>query len=76
MEEVYVVAACRTPIGKMGGALKSLTVADLSSVVFKDILKRGNITADMVDEIKELNDNLENLVNITRSQKKQEENAI
>ena len=32
--------------------------------------------ADMVDEIKELNDNLENLVNITRSQKKQEENAI
>ena len=30
MEEVYVVAACRTPIGKMGGALKSMTVADLS----------------------------------------------
>jgi len=51
MEEVYVVAACRTPIGKMGGALKSLTVADLSKVVFQDILKRGNITADMVDEI-------------------------
>lgn len=51
MEEVYVVAGCRTPLGKMGGALKSLTVADLSCVVFKEILKRGNITADMVDEI-------------------------
>ena len=51
MEEVYVVAACRTPIGKMGGALKSMNVADLSVVVFKDILKRGGITADMVDEI-------------------------
>ena len=51
MEEVYVVAACRTPIGKMGGALKSMTVADLSAHVFKEILKRGNITADMVDEI-------------------------
>lgn len=51
MEEVYVVAACRTPIGKMGGALKSLNVADLSTIVFKEILKRGNITADMVDEI-------------------------
>ena len=50
-QDVYVVAACRTPIGKMGGALKSLTVADLSAVVFKEILKRGNITADMVDEI-------------------------
>ena len=51
MEEVYVVAACRTPIGKMGGALKSMTVADLSAHVFKEILKRGNITADMVEEI-------------------------
>jgi acetyl-CoA C-acetyltransferase len=35
----------------MGGALKSMTVADLSAHVFKEILKRGNITADMVDEI-------------------------
>ena len=51
MEEVFVVAACRTPIGKMGGALKSLNVAELSAIVFKEILKRGNITADMVDEI-------------------------
>lgn len=51
MEEVYVVAGCRTPLGKMGGALKSLTVADLSTIVFQEILKRGNITADMVDEI-------------------------
>ena len=51
MEEVYIVTGCRTPIGKMGGALKSLDVADLSAIVFKEILKRGNITADMVDEI-------------------------
>lgn len=51
MEDVYIVAACRTPIGKMGGALKSLTVADLSAIVFKEILVRGGITADMVDEI-------------------------
>lgn len=51
MEEVYVVAACRTPIGKMGGALRSMTVADLSAHVFKEIVKRGNITPDMVDEI-------------------------
>ena len=51
MEDIYIVAACRTPIGKMGGALKSLTVADLSAIVFKEILVRGGITADMVDEI-------------------------
>lgn len=51
MENVYVVAGCRTPIGKMGGALKSMTVADLSSVVFKEVLNRAGISADMVDEI-------------------------
>ncbi len=51
MEEVYVVAACRTPIGKMGGALRPLTVADLSAHVFKEVIHRAGITADMVDEI-------------------------
>jgi len=51
MEEVYIVAGCRTPIGKMGGALKSLDVADLSAIVLKEIVKRGGITPDMVDEI-------------------------
>jgi len=51
MEEVYVVAACRTPIGKMGGALKSMTVADLSAHVFKEVVKRSGIKPEMVDEI-------------------------
>lgn len=32
--------------------------------------------AEMVDEIKELNDNIENLVNISKSNQKQSENAI
>lgn len=51
MQDVYIVAACRTPIGKMGGALQNLTVADLSAIVFKEIVKRASITPDMVDEI-------------------------
>ena len=32
--------------------------------------------ADMIDEIKELNDNIENLINISKSNKKQENDAI
>ena len=51
MQEVYVVATCRTPIGKMGGALKDLNVAQLSKHVFEEIVKRGGIEKDMVDEI-------------------------
>ena len=31
--------------------MKSLDVADLSAIVFKEIVKRGGITPDMVDEI-------------------------
>lgn len=34
------------------------------------------VNAEMVDEIKELNGNIENLVNISRSNQKQEENAL
>ena len=51
IQDVYVVAACRTPIGKMGGALKDLNVAQLSAHVFEEIVKRGNIQKEMVDEI-------------------------
>ena len=51
LENVYIVAACRTPYGKMGGSLKSMTVADLSAVVFKEAVARAGITAEMVDEI-------------------------
>ncbi len=51
MQNVYIVAACRTPIGKMGGALKSMTVADLSAVCFKEAVVRAGITPEMVDEI-------------------------
>ena len=51
LENVYIVAACRTPYGKMGGALKSMTVADLSAVCFKEAVVRAGITPEMVDEI-------------------------
>jgi hypothetical protein len=34
------------------------------------------VKAEMIDEIKELNDNIENLINISKSNKKQDENAI
>ena len=43
MQDVFVVSACHTPIGKMGGALKSLTVADLSVIVFAEVLKQLGI---------------------------------
>ena len=34
------------------------------------------VKAEMIDEIKELNDNIENLINMSKSNKKQEGDAI
>lgn len=43
MKKVYVLGGCRTPIGKMGGALSSLSVTDLGAIVIAETLKRtGN----------------------------------
>lgn len=51
MKEVVVVSAARTPIGKYGGALKSLKVVDLGGLAIKEALKRAKIRGDQVDEV-------------------------
>ena len=43
MKKVYILGACRTPIGKMGGALSTLSAADLESIVIKESVKRAGI---------------------------------
>lgn len=35
MKHVFILGACRTPIGKMGGALSGLSAVDLGAVVMK-----------------------------------------
>lgn len=51
MKRVFIAGACRTPIGKMGGALSSLSAVDLGSLVICESLKRSNIPADQVDHV-------------------------
>lgn len=51
MQKVYITAATRTAIGKMGGTLKDVQAHDLAAVVLKDILTRGKIDANQVDEV-------------------------
>ncbi|HXW92345.1 MAG TPA: thiolase family protein [Terriglobales bacterium] len=50
MPSVYIVSAVRTPIGKFGGALASLTAADLGVAVAKAALERAGVRADQVEE--------------------------
>lgn len=51
MEKVFILGACRTPIGKMGGALSSKSAVDLGAVVISEAVKRAGITTDKVDHV-------------------------
>jgi acetyl-CoA C-acetyltransferase len=50
-ETIYLVAAVRTPIGKFGGGLSSITAAELGTASAKATLVRSGIDANVVDEV-------------------------
>ncbi len=50
-EEIFVVAPLRTPIGKFGGGLASLTAAQLGVYSAKATLEQSGLTPDAVDEV-------------------------
>ena len=47
--KVVLAGACRTAIGKMGGALSTTPAAKLGEEVVKEALKRAGVPADQVD---------------------------
>lgn len=51
MEDVVIVAAGRTAVGKFGGALAKIPAAELGAHVIRNLLARSRITADMIDEV-------------------------
>lgn len=50
-KKVVLAGACRTAIGKMGGALSNTPVADLGSIVIKEALNRAGVKPEQVDEV-------------------------
>ncbi|HSE21735.1 MAG TPA: thiolase family protein [Pyrinomonadaceae bacterium] len=50
MGNIYLAGSVRTPIGKFGGALASLSAADLGVAVAEETLKRTGIRADQIDQ--------------------------
>ncbi|MCI9124875.1 MAG: acetyl-CoA C-acetyltransferase [Eubacterium sp.] len=49
--KVVLAGACRTAIGKMGGALSNTPAAELGSIVIKEALNRAGVKPDQVDEV-------------------------
>src|SRR3954462_14374526 len=51
MEDIFIVGAARTPIGKFGGALAKMPAAELGALVIKDVLKRAGVSPEQVSEV-------------------------
>ncbi|MFV9510994.1 acetyl-CoA C-acetyltransferase [Tepidibacillus sp. LV47] len=51
MRKTVIVSAARTPFGKLGGALKSMSATDLGGIAIRAALDRGKIQEKWVDEV-------------------------
>jgi acetyl-CoA C-acetyltransferase len=50
LQAVYILSATRTPIGKFGGSLASLTAADMGVVAAKAAIERAGVQPEQIDE--------------------------
>ena len=50
-KKIVLAGACRTAIGKMGGALSSVPAVDLGAIVIKEALNRAGVKPEQVDHV-------------------------
>ncbi|MFM9923150.1 acetyl-CoA C-acetyltransferase [Variovorax sp. H27-G14] len=50
MEDIVIVSAARTAVGKFGGALAGIAATELGAIVIKEVIARANLTADQIGE--------------------------
>ncbi len=50
LQDVFILSAVRTPIGKFGGSLASLTAADMGVVAARAALERAGVSPRLVEE--------------------------
>ena len=51
MQDIVIVAATRTAVGKFGGTLAKTPATELGAAVIAEVLKRSGLTADQVGEV-------------------------
>jgi acetyl-CoA C-acetyltransferase len=50
LPDVYILSAVRTPIGKFGGSLASMTASDMGVVAAKAAVERAGVHPDQIEE--------------------------
>ena len=51
MEDIVIVAATRTAVGRFGGSLAKIAAPDLGAIVLKDLLRRTGLEAEQIGEV-------------------------
>ena len=50
MEDIVIVAAARTAVGKFGGSLAGIAATELGALVIKEVIARAKLTPDQIGE--------------------------
>lgn len=51
MNKTVIIDGARTPFGRFGGTLSTLSASDLGSIAIKEALSRSGVTEEIVDEV-------------------------
>jgi acetyl-CoA C-acetyltransferase len=51
VKDIVILSAVRTPVGRYGGALKTLNSGQLAAIAIKEAINRAGIIASQVDEV-------------------------
>ncbi|HLR09872.1 MAG TPA: acetyl-CoA C-acetyltransferase [Sporosarcina sp.] len=51
MSKTVIIDGARTPFGKLGGTLSTLSASDLGGLAIKEALQRSDVQTDAVDEV-------------------------
>ncbi|WP_110958726.1 acetyl-CoA C-acetyltransferase [Acidovorax sp. ST3] len=51
MEDIVIVSATRTPVGKFGGSLAKTPAADLGAIVIREAIARAGLSSDQIGEV-------------------------
>ncbi|MGO4390625.1 acetyl-CoA C-acetyltransferase [Variovorax sp. M-6] len=51
MEDIVIVSAARTAVGKFGGSLANIPATELGALVIKEVLARAKVGSDQIGEV-------------------------
>ena len=51
MEDIVIVSAVRTPVGKFGGSLAKIPATELGSIVVREAIARAGLQPDQIGEV-------------------------